>query len=413
MPFLLSAARKDLLRIRNDWPALLLWIGIPLMVGGLLVLVFGGDASPQAKLLVADDDGTLAGRLLTGGFQQGALADLVVVEPVEAAEGRERMEDGEASGLLVIPEGFGGAVLNGEPAALELVTNPSQTVLPEILEETLDIELEAAEVLRRLFDDPIDRIVSDGDVDAVPADTADGFPADTTVAAIATAFNRSGEEARPWLLPPAIELETVAETGEEFDFARAFFPGMLILAILFMASGLSIDLWNEKRQGTLERALAAPRSAGWLVAGKWLAGSAALAVVSAIGLVAGRWLFGIEVENLPLAFLWLTLVGLALLALFTVVQVLAQSERAGNVLVSAVTLPLAMLGGSFFPFEAMPDWMASLGRLTPNGWALLRLRAVMDGAPEPAVLAVSMAAAAGLALALGWLVSLRLRGWAT
>jgi ABC-2 type transport system permease protein len=402
--FLLSAARKDLLRIRNDWPALILWIGIPLMVGGLLVLVFGGDASPQARLLVADSDGSLAGRLLTGGFQQGPLADLVVVEPVEPEAGRRRMEEGEASGLLIVPEGFGGAVLNGEPASLELVTNPSQSVLPEILEETLDIELEAAEVLRRLFDEPIERIVS--------APDREGFPADTAVAAIATAFNRSGEEAGAWLLPPAIELETVAETGEEFDFARAFFPGMLILAILFMASGLSIDLWNERRQGTLRRALVAPRSAGWLLAGKWMAGSAALAAVSAIGLAAGRWLFGIEVENLPLAFLWLALVGLALLALFTVVQVLAQSERAGNVLVNAVTLPLAMLGGSFFPFEAMPGWMASLGRLTPNGWALVRLRAVMDGAPEPGVLAMSMAAAVGLALVLGWVVSRRLRGWA-
>jgi ABC-type multidrug transport system permease subunit len=402
--YLLSAARKDLLRIKNDWPALILWIGIPLMVGGLLVLVFGGDASPEARLLVADRDGTLAGRLVTGGFQQGPLADLVVVEPVEPEEGRGRMEEGDASGLLVIPEGFGSALLNGERASLELVTNPSQTVLPEILEETLDIELEAADVLRRMFDDPIDRIVSATDLDDSPADSA--------VASIAAAFNRSGEEASLWLLPPAIELEMAAEEGEEFDFARAFFPGMLILAILFMASGLSIDLWNERRQGTLERALVAPGSAGWLLAGKWLAGSAALAIVSAIGLVAGRWLFGIEVANLPLAFLWLTLVGLALLSLFTVVQVLAQSERAGNVLVNAVTLPLAMLGGSFFPFEAMPDWMASLGRLTPNGWALVRLRSLMDGAIEPGVLATSMAAAVGLALVLGWLVSRRLRGWA-
>ncbi|HJU87163.1 MAG TPA: ABC transporter permease [Gemmatimonadota bacterium] len=404
MRFLLSAARKDLLRIRNDWPALVLWIGIPLMVGGLLVLVFGGDATPQAKLLVADGDGTLASRLLTGGFQQGPLAGLVVVEPVEPEEGRRRMEDGDASGLLLIPAGFGGALLNGEPASLELVTNPSQTVLPEILEETLDIELEAAEVLRRVFDEPIDRIAS--------APDRAGFPADSAVASIATEFNRSGGEAGAWLLPPAIELETVAEAGQEFDFARAFFPGMLILAILFMASGLSIDLWSERRQGTLERALVAPRSAAWMLAGKWLAGSAALAVVSAIGLAAGRWLFGIEVHNLPLAFLWLAFVGLALLALFTLVQVLAPSERAGNVLVNAVTLPLAMLGGSFFPFEAMPEWMASLGRRTPNGWALLRLRALMDGALEPGILAASMAAAAGIAVALGWVVSRRLRGWA-
>ena len=87
MRFLLATARKDLLRIRRDWPALILWIAIPLMVGGLLVLVFGDDAAPRAKLLVADDDESLVGRLLTGGFQQGSLADLVQVEPVELEEG--------------------------------------------------------------------------------------------------------------------------------------------------------------------------------------------------------------------------------------------------------------------------------------------------------------------------------------
>ena len=101
-----------------------------------------------------------------------------------------------------------------------------------------------------------------------------------------------------------------------------------------------------------------------------------------IGLAAGRWVFGIEADNLPLAFLWLTIVGLALLALFTVVQVLARSERAANVMVHAVTLPLAMVGGSFFPFEAMPGWMVSVGRATPNGWALLRLRAERRGVPR-------------------------------
>lgn len=404
MRFVLATARKDLHRIRRDWPALLLWTGIPLMVGGLLVLMFGGDATPRAELLVVDHDQSLAGRLLTGAFQQGPLAEIVEVEAVEFDDGRRRIEDGDASGLLVIPAGFGRALLDGEPASLELVTNPSETVLPGILEETLDVTLEGAEVLRRIFDDPIDQIAADAD---------QGFPADSAVATVAAAFNRAGEGAGEWLLPPAIELETVALTeGEEFDFARAFFPGMLILAVLFMATGLSTDMWNEKRQGTLKRAMTAPRGAGTLVAGKWLAGASALALVSAVGLAAGRWAFGIEIAEPLLAFLWLALVGLGLVALFTGVQLLARSERAANVLVNAITLPLAMLGGSFFPFEAMPGWMSTAGSVTPNGWALLRLRAIMDGAAEPEVLAASAAVAVGIVVALGWMVSRRLRGWA-
>ena len=405
MRFILATARKDLLRIRRDWPALLLWMGIPLMVGGLLVVMFGGDATPTARLLVADRDGSLVARLLTGVFEQGPVGEIVEVEAVELEEGRRRIEDGDASGLLVIPERFGRAVLDGEPATLELVTNPSQSVLPGILEEMLDLALEASEMLRRLFDEPIDRILLDVD--------GEGSPADSTVASIATAFNRAGEGARGWLLPPAIELETVAlAEGEEFDFGRAFFPGMLILALLFMATGLSTDLWSERRSGTLRRAVVAPRGAGTIVAGKWLAGSAALALVSAVGLAAGRWAFGIEIADPLLAFFWLALVGTGLLALFTLVQLLARSERGGNVLVNAVTLPLAMLGGSFFPFETMPSWMAQIGQTTPNGWALLRLRAIVDGAAEPGLLAVSAVAVLSVVIVLGWIVARRLGSWA-
>lgn len=406
MRFVVVTARKDLKRLARDWPQLLIWIGIPLLIGGLLVLVFGGEeAGPSGRLLVVDQDGTIAARLLTGAFQQGGLGEVIEVETVELAEGRRRIEEGDASGLVVIPQGFGRAALDGRPATVELVTNPSQTVIPGILEETLDTTLEGAEVLRRLFDQPIDRIAAAIDLE--------GAPADTTVAAISTAFNRAGEEARGWILPPAIELETVTESEASFDFARAFFPGMLVLAILFMAAGLSTDVWAERRQGTLRRAVAAPTGAAAIVAGKWIAGTLALGLVAAIGLAVGAGLFGIETRDPVLALAWLALAGAALLALFTLLQLVAPSETTGNVLANAVTLPLAMLGGSFFPFETMPGWMVAVGTRTPNGWALLRLREIMAGAAEPGLLLVSAAAALAVVFAFGLLAARRLRVFAT
>lgn len=405
MRFLVAAARKDLLRLIRDWPALLLWVGIPLAIGGIMVVMFGGDSRPTARLLVDDRDGTIASRLLTGVFSQGPLADVVEVEPVDPAEGERRIGRGEASALLVIPEGFGAAALKGEPAALRLVTNPAQVVLPGILEGTLDTALEAAEVLRRLLGGPIDAIVDRAG--------AGGAPSDSLVASVSTRVNRAVDDASTWLLPPRIDLETVAlDEGESFDFARAFFPGMLILGILFMATGLSSDVWSERTQGTLRRAISTPRGAATIVAGKWIAGAVALAAVAAIGVAAGAGLFGLEAAHPLLAVAWTTLAGVALLALFTTVQLLARSETAGNVLVGAVTLPLAMLGGSFFPFEAMPGWMVSIGRATPNGFALARLRSILDGAPEPGPLAAAAAGAAVLVAVLGLVTARGLRRFA-
>ncbi|MBT8062590.1 MAG: hypothetical protein KJO85_07885, partial [Gammaproteobacteria bacterium] len=35
--------------------------------------------------------------------------------------------------------------------------------------------------------------------------------------------------------------------------------------------------------------------------------------------------------------------------------------------------PLMMAGGSFFPLAALPDWIAGIGRLSPNGYIVDRL----------------------------------------
>ena len=80
-----------------------------------------------------------------------------------------------------------------------------------------------------------------------------------------------------------------------------------------------------------------------------------------------------------------------------------------------VLFPIVMLGGSFFPFEAMPEWMAAIGRWTPNGLALVRLKEIVAGQPDPggllaSALAIGLPAAAAFALSVrrlrgGFLVS--------
>ena len=112
---------------------------------------------------------------------------------------------------------------------------------------------------------------------------------------------------------------------------------------------------------------------------------------------------------LPAA-LWAAGSGLALLTLFTLLQLFATSQKAGGLLSSLVLFPLMLVGGGFFPFEAMPDWLATIGRKLPNGWALEQFKAILGGG---ATAGGVLPAAAGLmaALLLGlWLTGRRLRG---
>jgi ABC-type multidrug transport system permease subunit len=83
--------------------------------------------------------------------------------------------------------------------------------------------------------------------------------------------------------------------------------------------------------------------------------------------------------------------------MFLSIQLYATNQRAGMVLANCVLFPLMFMGGSFFPFDAMPSWMAAIGRRTPNGWALQRLEDILFEAPG----AGSLAAAVGILLTAG------------
>lgn len=386
--FLVTTAQKDLLRRLRDPVSLLLWLGIPLAIGGMLRLVFGGSggASPRATVLVADADGSVLSRLLLGALEQGGTRGLPFeAEAVELLDGRARLEDGDASALLVIPAGFGEAVLKEEPCALELVKNPAQRILPGMVEESLGLLVDAVFYAHRIVGEPLRAMVAEPPEGRVTL-------VDEDVARIALGINDAVERSGKLLSPLAIKVVVEEPAAEEDDgpgFAELFFPSMLFMTLFFLAQGMSEDLWVERSAGTLRRALVAPQRASAFLGGKLLAAVVLVAGVSLGGLLLGRIVFGLALAHLPLAVLWCALSGALLVLFLYVLQLSASSQRGGHLLTTLVTMPLLMLGGSFFPFEAMPKGMAAIGGRTPNGFALLELKTILSGSYEPSSLALS------------------------
>ena len=156
MRFLLTAVGKDLGRLRRDPLALATSLGIPLVLVTLITLVFsGGQATPQGRLLVADEDRTFLSQALTSAFSREPLAKMLVIETTAQQEGRRRMDRGDASALLIVPKGFQDAFLQNHPFQLQLVTNPAQQILPNIIEETLSIVLDGGFYLQKLAPIPL------------------------------------------------------------------------------------------------------------------------------------------------------------------------------------------------------------------------------------------------------------------
>ena len=131
-----------------------------------------------------------------------------------------------------------------------------------------------------------------------------------------------------------------------------------------------------------------------------------------MGLLAAVLWFDLAWTRIPAALLWCAFVSGALVSLLTLLHLWAGTQRGSEMLAGVVTFPLMMLGGSFFPFETMPAWMAAIGQWTPNGLGVTRLTELLYGDASAAALAIAVlgiGVSAGVAFLGSWL---RLRRFA-
>jgi len=358
MRFVWISALKDLRRLRREPVALLTWLAIPTFVAVLVTLVFGPrGAQPHGTLLIADADHALGARMLSSAFGQGSLGKMLTVEHVTPEEGRRRLDRGEASALIVIPSGFTASFVTGQPVAVDLIRNPAQRVLPDIIEDSLGIMLERA-----------------------------------------SAFQSATRA-------PAIQLDATVipdKTEQPGGFAAILLPGALFMAVFFIAGALAGDVWRERTSGALRRIATTPARFSAFLAGKLLAAAFIFSVIGAAGLLVAHGLMDLRVANFPAAILWIAASGCGLYLMIMLVQSAASSERVATFSTNFVTLPLVMLGGGFVPFEWMPRTLANIGEHTPNGWCVMQLRSVLAGSLRPI-------AFVGIALILtgAWLVNVR------
>jgi ABC-2 type transport system permease protein len=408
--FIWNTAQKDLRRYWRDPMALVLYLGIPLLIGGLLTLVMGGSGGtpPTGLLYIADEDGGLLSRLLVQGFSQDRVGQFIRVERVTREEGRKEIGNGKGSALLVIPEGFSTAVLQEQPTRLLLVVNPSQQIMPQILEEGLEILSEGTFYSHRVLGDEIRQMVQG------PPGGARVY-SDADVARISTSINEVIRRIGQYLFPPVISLETsvdASQSGEKINMAVIMLPGIIVMALMFMVQGLGEDLWRERAQGTLRRAATTPRSITVHLAGKVVAGTIVVGTCTLIILLAGMVYVGVPLARLPLALGWSVVSGAILLLLMMPIQLFASTQRAASVMSACLVMPLLFVGGNLFPLEVMPDWMAAIGRWTPNGWVCGQLKDILLDRWSVATLGMSVLVLAVVGVALFLLSERRLRVFA-
>ena len=148
-------------------------------------------------------------------------------------------------------------------------------------------------------------------------------------------------------------------------------PGYTIYGIFWIVSLLAVSVLREKQEGTFRRLLVAPMGRMVMLAGKLMPYYLINIVQIAIMLGVSSLLFRMNLGHSPAG---LVVVSLAAAATATglgvLVAALGRTEAQIGGLTVLVLLTLSALGGCFVPRFTMPDWLRTVGLITPHAWAL-------------------------------------------
>lgn len=375
MRFIFVTVGKELKRRFNDPGGLVSSIMIPFVIGFLMAAVMGGGGgqpSIKARLLVTDLDDSFISQGMISALGQDQVADLVQVEKLALETGQQRINEGDGSGHLVIPQGFGEAWLAGEEVALQLTVNPSQSISPRLIREMLESLLDLGDYLHKVFGEELKIISQSLEGDELALISTRDFSGD-----IAEKISGFAD----LVFPPVVTVEDVTPQPQSVPVSMALlmFPGVLVMAAFFAANGQSSNFWTEKERGTLGRWVASPNAFFSFWVAQWFTAMFLTAIVTAPIMLAGFLYLDISFEKYFTSLGWLALTGPVLFAVLSLIQVLAPSRKVGGMIATLVMFPLLMAGGSFFPTETMPKFIVAIAQYTPNGNVVEPLKAYLLG----------------------------------
>jgi ABC-type multidrug transport system permease subunit len=377
MKTVLGILSNDIRRRLKNPLSIILMLLIPVSMTLIVGIVFGpeGDVGmPEIKVLLVDEDGSFFSGFLKRGLEQGELGEMLDVTEVASFDGREMMEDGKASAMIVIPDSFSVNILDGRPVELKVVKNPSEFFLPVVVEEitkTMAVLLDGA---TRVFNEPVAKMRSIAD--------GDSWPEASDMQVVMDGAKNGIILASAYVTDSLITLSDVTEApaeGDEdgegnpvvsdFNIFAYVMPGSMMIGLLFIVELVLRDLLRERRGGTLRRMLASPATAGQVVAGKVGATFAITLIACVILLLVSGLGFRVDLGD-PLALTVHTLaVILMCTGLMTFLYGAISNERAADAVMSVVIIVMALFGGSLVPIEQMPAALRAAGRFSPVYWA--------------------------------------------
>ena len=333
-----TIAANSLRRLFRDRANIFFIFVLPIVLILVLGLVFGTGFTSRVALIVPDSDDLALE--ISESIAASSAFDVIFADDVEAARTQVRRNDLDA--VIVIPNGYGEALLDGETVEIAYYSTPTGGGFDvrSVVEAAL---AEQAAVIRAA---------------RFAAESTDVDPA----TALETARLLQGSIA---VMGTEVEGEAGSGSGGQFDLGAA---QQLLLFMFLTALTSSTALIQSRRLGVSHRMLSTPTTPGTIIGGETLGRFLVVMLQGVFIVLAAGVLFDVEWGDPFGAILIVTAFALTGTGAGMLLGSSFSNEQQAGGFAIFGALMLAALGGSMVPLEVFPDTMVTVAHLTPHAW---------------------------------------------
>jgi len=371
----LSVAWKEIQLLAKDRGSLAVLFLLPLLFSSLygsINLQLAGDDDAIILLdvcLVNQDEGVFGEEIAKAlkGIEE------LNVETFDAvADAEQRVAEGEATAVIVIPADFTQEINAYTPTAIDVIVDPAQPESASIVTGIMNQVVAEVEIwgevqygIRTILDES--GLLADASAQERRAMEAQ------SLGVIMTQLNEMRRT--PAIVVTSEDLEGTKIAGGITIYFALLFPGITVMFVFFFVGGAAASLLTERETGTLRRLLAGPIPRGAIIAGKMLAYMLLVCLQVVVLFGVGSIFFGMPLGKSPVALVLLTLVlALVATAMGMLVAALTKTPKQADNVGMVLGFVLAGIGGCIAmtptPITRSEGFMSVLSRLTPHAHAV-------------------------------------------
>jgi ABC-2 type transport system permease protein len=175
-------------------------------------------------------------------------------------------------------------------------------------------------------------------------------------------------------------------TGQE-NYLTYFFPGALIMIVLFTSIFTMMSVIEDRNEGFLLSVMVAPVHRSGIVLGKVLGGTTLSAIQGLLFLVFAPAIgIRLGITQFLIVALVTFLTAFALTALGFAIAWRMESAQGFHAIINLFLIPLWLLSGALFPITGASGWIRWLMEINPLTYGLDALQLTMFPAKHPATL---------------------------